>query len=33
MSGIVCLKRIKPKRWMILWAVIPDMIPDQLVRE
>ena len=33
MGGIVCLERIKPKRWMILWAIIPDMIPDQLVRE
>jgi len=33
MGGIVCLERIKPRKWMILWAVIPDMIPDQLVRE
>jgi len=33
MGGIVCLERIKPGKWMILWAVIPDMIPDQLIRE
>ena len=33
MGGIVCLERIKPRKWMILWTVIPDMIPDQLVSE